>query len=97
MVLSKGREKPRYRIELTPAALRDLKGLSRTLCKRVDARILSLAADPRPPGAKKLSGSQSLYRVRVGDYRIIYKIADEVLVVTVIRVRHRRDVYRGQS
>jgi mRNA interferase RelE/StbE len=93
--LSEGQEEPRYRIELTPAAVRDLKGLAWTTLKRVDSFIRSLAENPRPHGAKKLKGVGNLYRGRVGDYRIIYEINDEILLVTVARIRHRRDVYRG--
>ena len=88
---------PRYRIELTSAALRDLKALPENVLRRVDRRILSLADNPWPRGSKKLKGEESLYRVRVGDYRIIYRVEEEVLLILVIRIRHRRDVYRGLS
>ena len=83
-----------YRIEVTQAAARDLRALPANILKRVDARILSLAEKPRPDGVRKLVGSEDLYRVRVGDYRIIYEIHDAALLVSIIRVRHRGEVYR---
>lgn len=84
-----------YRIELTPAAQRDLRSLDRPLLRRIDAKIRALAEDPRPLGVEKLTGEGNIYRVRVGDYRILYQIDDAVVIVLVVRVRHRRDVYRG--
>lgn len=84
----------RYRIEVTKAAERDLRALPADILKRVDKRILALAENPRPDGVKKLAGADDLYRVRVGDYRIIYEIQDRAIVVTIIRVRHRGEVYR---
>ncbi len=84
-----------YRVELTPAAQRDLRSLDRPVLRRIDARIRSLAEEPRPHGVEKLAGDSEVYRVRVGDYRILYQIDDAVLVVLVVRVRHRREVYRG--
>jgi mRNA interferase RelE/StbE len=83
-----------YRIELTPAARRDLGALPREVLPRVDARILDLSADPHSPRAKRLVGEEGILRVRVGDYRILYQVDDAAKVVTVVRVRHRRDVYR---
>ncbi len=83
-----------YTVEFTAAAVRDLAELPRDVLRRVDARIGALAREPRPAGIEKLVGSASLYRVRVGDYRIIYEITDRLLVVTITRVRHRREVYR---
>ena len=84
-----------YRIELTPAAKRDLVPIPKKDLKRVDAHILALAKNPRPPGVKALTGKEGFLRVRVGDYRIIYQIRDDILLVLVVRIRHRRDVYRG--
>lgn len=83
-----------YRIEFTKSAERDLRALPENILKRVDARILSLAEQPCPDGVTKLVGRGDLYRVRVGDYRVIYEIQDAVILVTIIRVRHRSDVYR---
>lgn len=68
--------------------------MPRNVLACVDRVVLSLVADPRPAGVKKLSGPESLYRVRVGDYRIVYQIADSELQVLVVRVRHRSTAYR---
>lgn len=61
---------------------------------RVLARIEGLAAEPRPSAAKKLQGSQHLWRIRVGDWRVVYAVNDRQRVVDIVRIRHRRDVYR---
>jgi mRNA interferase RelE/StbE len=84
-----------YRLEHTTAARRDLQALPRDILSRVDARILALADRPRPRGSEILQGGGGLRRLRVGAYRIIYQIDDTRKVVTIARVRHRRDVYRG--
>ena len=68
--------------------------LPKDVVRRVDACILALGDEPRPPRTKKLKGEAGLWRVRVGDYRVVYRIEDERLVVVVIRVAHRREVYR---
>ncbi|HHT9135036.1 MAG TPA: type II toxin-antitoxin system RelE family toxin [Candidatus Avalokitesvara rifleensis] len=86
-----------YRIEFTAKARRQLKDLSkadRHAMGRIKTRIDALANNPRPPDVKKLSGTESLYRIRVGDYRIIYEIQDRVLVVLVVKIGRRGDVYR---
>lgn len=83
-----------YRIKLKPAAVRDLAALEQRHRIRVGKRIDTLAANPRPPGAEKLKGADDLWRVRVGDYRIVYAIQDAALLVLVVRLGHRRDVYR---
>jgi mRNA interferase RelE/StbE len=83
-----------YRIRFTPEARRNLEALPKAGQRRLDARIIQLAANPRPPGVITLQGGQGLLRLRVGDYRIIYRIEDEVLLVIVIRIGHRREVYR---
>ena len=62
--------------------------------QRIVSRIRSLADDPRPPGAEKLSGTRDKYRIRQGNYRILYEIEDDVLVVYVIRIGDRKEVYR---
>lgn len=84
---------PAYRVELQPSAERDLDRLSPQLLTRIDERVVALATDPRPPGSVKLT-SLDLYRVRVGDHRILYRIDDAARAVFVHRIRHRRDVYR---
>ena len=83
-----------YRIELTKAAERDLLAVPKPVLKRLDACILGLADDPLPPGVKKLKDSNGLYRVRVSDYRVIYRIEQEILTVLVVKIGHRREVYR---
>jgi len=84
-----------YLVVDQPAAERDLAKLPRDVLRRVDDRIRTLAENPRPPGSEKLKGAEDLYRVRVGDYRILYRIDDKARVVRIARVRHRRDAYRG--
>lgn len=84
-----------YRLEITPAAARDLASLPRDARRRVDAAILALADNPHPPGVKKLRGAEDLYRVRVGDYRVIYSVGHARLIVLVVRIGHRREIYRG--
>jgi mRNA interferase RelE/StbE len=81
-----------YRIELRPAAARALRKLDPTTARRVRGAIALLAEDPRPPGARSLPGRPAL-RVRVGDYRIIYTVQDKALLVVVVTIGHRRDVY----
>ena len=83
-----------YRIRFTPEAQRNLEALPKAGQRRLDARIIQLTANPRPPGVITLQGEQGLLRLCVGDYRIIYRIEDEVLLVIVIRIGHRREVYR---
>jgi mRNA interferase RelE/StbE len=84
-----------YEIQIKASALKAIKKLERRIRERVVARIVELADDPRPRGSTKLSGPESFYRVRVGDYRIIYEVKADALVVLVLKVGHRRDVYRA--
>jgi len=83
-----------YRVEFKPSAAKSVRKLDAGTQRRVIARAEALAENPRPPGAEKLEGMRDLYRIRVGDYRVIYQVADEVLLVLVVRVGHRGDVYR---
>lgn len=83
-----------YRVLLESTAEKDLSRLSSEIHDRVIVAIQALAANPRPSGCRKLAGSKNDWRIRVGDYRVIYEIADEIRIVRVNRVRHRRDVYR---
>ena len=85
---------PTYTVTILPAALRQLAELPRPDQKRIKERIDGLAADPRPHGAKKLRGESDLFRLRSGNYRIIYSVEDVRLIVLVIRIGHRREVYR---
>lgn len=83
-----------YRIELRPAAARALRKLDRDIGLRIQGAIALLAQDPRPPTARALRARPGVLRVRVGDYRIIYTVDDDVLLVVVVALGHRRDVYR---
>lgn len=82
----------RYRIEVRPAAARALRRLDPQICRRIQGAIALLAEDPRPPGSRQLRGRPAR-RVRVGDYRIIYTVEDDVLLVVVVHLGHRRDAY----
>lgn len=81
-----------YRIELRPAAIRALKRIGQQDRDRIRGAIALLSHNPRPPGAKALRGRDGL-RVRVGNYRMIYTVQDDVLLVVVVTLGHRRDVY----
>ncbi len=83
-----------YRVFLERAAEKQLKQLSAKLHDRVIAAIQTLAENPRPAGCRKLSGSGRDWRIRLGDYRVIYEIDDATREVRINRVRHRREVYR---
>lgn len=82
-----------YRLEFRPAALKALRRLDQRNADRIHAALALLAHEPRPPASRKLTG-RNAYRVRVGDYRIIYTIDDQGRVVVVVIVGHRSDVYR---
>lgn len=84
-----------FRLVWKPSAERELRKLPREAIARLVSLAESLAANPYPPGAKKLSGTEHAYRVRTGDYRLIYEVHGGELIVQVIRVGHRREVYRG--
>jgi mRNA interferase RelE/StbE len=88
-------ERPRrYQVQLLPTAQRELLKLPAKFRVRVSEAIRSLQANPRPAGCKKLAGNADYYRIRVADYRVLYEIRDRVLLVLVIKVGHRREVYR---
>ena len=82
-----------YTVIIKPAAERQLRRLGPEAQRRLRPAIDALSADPRPPGYKKLVGEGDLYRIRVGDYRIIYTIQDRILVVEVVKIGHRGNVY----
>ncbi len=84
---------PEYSIEIKRSAQKELDGLDDAVFNRVDGKILALAEDPRPPGSKKLQGYKDLWRIRIGDWRIVYVINDHTKVVSVTRVAHRSEVY----
>jgi len=84
-----------YRLQIKRSAEGDLRRLAEPVFTRVNERILALREHPRPAGVRKLQGQQEGWRIRVGDYRIIYLIDDAARLITIVRVRHRRDVYKG--
>ena len=83
-----------YRVTLKRSAVKDLRDLPRNVLVRVQARLNGLADDPQPRGAKKLAGEERMYRLRVGDYRIVYDLYPDTQVVDVLYIRHRKDAYR---
>jgi mRNA interferase RelE/StbE len=83
-----------YEVLLERTAEKELRRLPSKVHDRIVEAISALGTDPRPPGCRKLTGSKSDWRVRVGDYRVVYEIADSVRIVRVHRVRHRNEVYR---
>ena len=83
-----------YRVEISKSAAKDLRGIDRKWIARIVATIEMLESDARPSGCKKLVGSDHTYRLRIGDYRVVYDIHDDTLIVLIVRIRHRRDVYR---
>jgi mRNA interferase RelE/StbE len=85
----------RYDLRIKVSVAKDLRGIPRVDVRRILTRIEALREDPRAPGCEKLAGSGELYRARQGVYRIVYAIDDQCLVVEVIRVGHRGEVYRG--
>ena len=83
-----------YRVTLAPPAARQLGKLDPQARRRIQAAIELLGAEPRPPAAIRLAGGAGEWRIRTGDYRIVYEIEDDQLIVLVVRVGHRREVYR---
>lgn len=84
----------RYKLKIEKKALKALKKIHPTHRDRIRSAIDALADDPRPHGVRKLKGSEDAWRIRVGSYRVIYEIADDRLIVSVIHVGHRKDVVR---
>jgi mRNA interferase RelE/StbE len=84
----------RFRVDLTAAARRQLEKLPPAIQHRLTTAMLRLGGDPWPPGAKRLKGPSEVFRIRVGDYRVLYRVIDDRLVVLLIRIGHRREVYR---
>lgn len=87
---------PVFRIEFAPSAYRALGKLDPQIRARLAPHIAALANEPRAAGSKRLAGMDDLYRIRVGAYRIVYRVEDDVLIVLVLKLGHRRDVYRGR-
>ncbi|HEY7365607.1 MAG TPA: type II toxin-antitoxin system RelE/ParE family toxin [Methylomirabilota bacterium] len=85
---------PEYSVVLARSARRELEQLDTRIARRIISRIEALGSNPRPPGCVKLQGPDNLWRIRTGDYRVIYSIDDRSRVVDVSAVRHRSDDYR---
>jgi mRNA interferase RelE/StbE len=83
----------KYRLAFKKSVSKDLRSIPNEQVARILKRIEALQDDPRPPGSEKLSG-QERYRIRQGIYRIVYEIADDILIVTVVKVGHRKTAYR---
>ena len=83
----------KYSLEVKQSAQKELDALDDTLFNRIDRKVLALAEMPRPAGCKKLKGHRDLWRIRVGDWRVLYIIDDSVQLVRVTRIAHRREVY----
>ena len=86
-----------YQIEFTKSATKQLNKLPTNIKERIDARILDLGTKPRPDGVKKLKVDENSYRIRVGDYRVIYEIYDDILLISVVRVGHRSKIYQDET
>ena len=84
------------KIQILPKVARQIKALSVEVRQDILLTIRSLANEPRPIGVKKLSGEKDVYRVKAGNYRVLYRIIDKILVVVVVSVGHRREVYRDR-
>ena len=87
----------RYRIEYTAAARKQLKKLPGNVLPRIIHSIELLPVNPRPEGIKKLSGYKEYYRIRVGDYRVVYSIQDDILMMLIIKIAPRKHVYQNLS
>jgi mRNA interferase RelE/StbE len=84
-----------YTVFFTPSADKALRRLPETVQRRIVAAVEDLQDNPRPPTSVKLKGEEDLWRIRVGEYRVVYTVRDYELTVLVVRVAHRKDVYRG--
>jgi mRNA interferase RelE/StbE len=85
----------KYAVEFTPQARREFDKLPDDVQDILELRLDALSLSPRPPGMKKMAGTDDLFRIRVGDYRIVYRIKDRVLLIVVMHVGHRKEVYRA--
>ncbi|MEO1374915.1 MAG: type II toxin-antitoxin system RelE/ParE family toxin [Cyanobacteria bacterium J06635_10] len=86
-----------YEIKISKSASKQIKKLPSEIQERIQVKINSLAIEPRPDGVKKLKGRENGYRVRVGDYRILYDVFDDVLLVIIVEVGHRSNIYKDKS
>jgi mRNA interferase RelE/StbE len=83
-----------YRVDVERAASKEIAKLHPEIRRRILQALVALENDPRPPGCQKLKGNDDLYRIRVGDYRIVYSVDDDGRIIIVLVAAHRRDVYR---
>lgn len=83
-----------YKIEWKQSAKKELKKLKKEVIPRIIKAVESLSINPHPTGSRKLQGSEHLYRVRLGDYRIVYSVENKILLIEIIRIGHRKDIYR---
>lgn len=83
-----------YRVALTPAAQRQFAKISHQAREMIAAALVALAGNPRPSGCVKLAGADDLWRIRVRQYRVVYQIRDDQLIITVVKIGDRKDVYR---
>ncbi len=86
-----------YKVKILRGALKQLKKIPSEIQERIQIKIDDLATEPRQNGVKKLKGKENAYRIRVGDYRVIYDIFDDLLVVNVVEVGHRKNIYKDES
>ncbi len=86
-----------YEVKFSKGAKKQFRKLPLDVQQRIQTKINDLAIEPRPNGVKKLQGDDNSYRLRVGDYRVIYEVVDDVLIVTVIKIGHRSDIYKDES
>jgi len=84
-----------YKVQLKRSAEKSLFKLPKVAIARLVQLLLKLESNPRPDGCKKLTGTNNSYRIRSGDYRIVYSIFDDVLIVDIIKIGHRKEIYRG--
>lgn len=82
-----------YKVTIKKSAQKEIKALPKNVIKRVLNKIKQLAEEPRPSGCRKIVGTENTWRIRVGNYRIIYNVFDEILLIEVIAVKHRKDAY----
>ncbi|HRI62554.1 MAG TPA: type II toxin-antitoxin system RelE/ParE family toxin [Saprospiraceae bacterium] len=83
-----------YNVLLSKSAQKQLRKLPANIADLIEQRLLGLEENPRPPGCKKLVGEENAWRIRIGDYRVLYEIQDQVLIVRVVDIDHRKDVYK---
>lgn len=83
-----------YQIVLKRSVMKDIRRIPRSILAALQSRIAALAHEPFPPGAEPIEGYDHYYRIRMGNYRVVYEVASTVQIITVIRIGHRKDVYR---